>query len=67
MKLHHWNEHLNFVMNIRSPYQKQVINEVSDSPIDESLDADGEVLEIWQSRGVSRVEYSFSGDIDKYY
>ncbi len=45
MKMHHWNEHLNFVMNIRSSYQKQVINEVSDSPIDESLDADGEVLE----------------------
>ena len=43
-----WKEHFRNVLNIRSSYSENVINEVPDCPIDKSLDAppsDDEVLE----------------------
>ena len=43
-----WQEHFGNVLNIRSSYLEDVINEVPDCPIDESLDAppsDDEILE----------------------
>ena len=38
-ELLHWKEHFRNVLNIRSSYSEDVINEVPDCPIDESLDA----------------------------
>ena len=43
-----WKEHFRNILNIRSSYSEDVINEVPDCPIDESLDAppsDDEVIE----------------------